>query len=88
MNYPRDVYYRMRPGALAVLRELLLWEEGNKCPPTLQNLADQLGCTRQSIHYHFKRLLADGLIDKGGPGRYMTNQAGRKYLREIADETD
>ena len=82
MKYPRDAYYRMRPGRFNVLCELLECERRHLFFPTLASMGEVLGCTRQNVGRHLARLVDDGLIDKLGLGRYRTNHAGRKYLRE------
>lgn len=62
-------------------------------PATLTDLADQLGCTRQNVHHHIKRLEAHGLahvVDveetNGLPRHYWaTNLADRAGTDERVD---
>ena len=85
MKYPRDAYYRMRPGRFAVLKTLYDWFKVHQYYPTLAVVAEVLGCSRQNVYCHLARLVEDGLVDKPAYGRYIVNHEGRKYLRECQD---
>ncbi len=83
MKYPRDVHCRMRSGRFGVLKALSDWEDTHRCSASLAILGEIIGCSRQSVYQHLQRLMADGLVDKEFRGRYITNRAGRRYLREV-----
>ena len=86
MKYPRNVYYRMRPGRFRVLRAVFAWELSRPYPPTVRGIGLRLDLSGACVHQHLMRLLDDGLID-GAKGKYFTSRAGRKYLRECRNQT-
>lgn len=82
-RYPLHVHYKMRPGRLRVLKTLSDWEGVRGIWPSLAVLAEILDCSRQCVHQHLQRLVADGLVEKEGYGRYVTTNKGRKYIYSL-----
>ncbi len=82
MKFPRDIYYRMRPGRFRVLKLLGDWKAVHGCAPTVRAMGEVLERSGACVHEHLQRLVRDGLVVVKF-GKYATSRAGRKYLREV-----